>query len=447
MKISALFILVTLISASFSYSQSVKISSSDKKIARATADNSSTHTISASVINCDPKRIESVSFINLNSGSLPLSNYRINSLVMDKAQANLGSFIIELINFKKVAQKDVTIVLRFELVLKDTTIYNYDTITFEIEQKKWIWHEDPTNIWRTEYNQYTDLLGFDNQRPNGLLQQELIVKFPIKLPVFGNPKKKFKLQFARSIVFTALFNRIDKSKESQNYPSGTALPSDATQIDSLKPFLTTLDIFKYSNLQLGLNFNFFTIHAGNFRINFDYEFSLLRNRPYYSDTIRFNNSTFTKNDVRPIYSHVQKLEVYMNNDKPIGERFDVIINAGIMHIALKDSYYEQFDAGEVDIFDRATTLLPASDAINGRKAEEILFFGGMLKYKWGTNLKNSVYFRTNYYYQTGEYRRYAGPTNIIDPKRFEERRFYNHFLQLQLGVALQLNKFFGVEEN
>jgi hypothetical protein len=447
MKTLAIFTFFILAGTTFSFAQAVKINPSDKKIPRGTAGVDKTHEFSVSVINCDPRKIETFSFVNLNSGTLSSKYYVINDLVFNRVQSDQATFTIDVQNPATLPKKSETIVLKFELKLRDSTIYNYDTITFTFKHEHAIWHEDTTNIWRTEYNQYTDLLGFDNQRPNGLLQQELIIKFPFKLPVWGNPDKTTKLQLFRSVVFHALFNRIDKSKEFQNYPSGTAIPTTSVNADSLKPFLTTLDIFKYSNLQLGLNFNFITFHLGNFRINFDYEFSLLRNKPYYADTIRSNNTTFTQNDVRPVYSHAHKMEIYLNNNKSINGKFDVIVNAGVMWIRLRDSYYRQFDAAEVDIFDRATLLLLASDAINGRKAQSIAFFGGTLKMKWGTNLKNSIFFRTNYYFQDGDYRRYTGPTNAIDPKRFEQRKFYNHFLQLQLGLALNLNKFFGIEEN
>lgn len=302
-----------------------------------------------------------------------------------------------------------------------------------------------------ELNQYTDFLGFDNQKPNGLIQQQLIVKFPLPFhKTGGSDKSIFYFQPLRSIVFNALLNRIDKAGNLQAYPAASSLPAKTTNFnpDSIRPYLTTLDIFKYSNLQAGLKFNVLTFHILNFRLNVDYEFGVLRNKPYYSDTIKVNGTTYTKNDVRPVYSFIHKLEIFGNSAGFIAERNKVAVNAGLMWINLKDSYYKQFDAAIVDPFDKASALLPANDARNGRNAKPIWFFSGTWSVFYGDKMKNSTFFRINYYYQTGSYNRYGGSSNLIDfdPKRFYEDRFHNHFLQIQAGATLDLDAFLGIKE-
>lgn len=428
-------------------SQQVVISSAQKKIVR--TDSIIPAAINFSVIKCNAARITGLSYIDAHTGTEESANYTLGAFTFPApSRPNSGSIAFSLSNPKDTPGVDKTIILRFKLELTDTTIFNFDTITLlhAKPSKPGAWQKDTSNKWKYEYNQFTDFLGFDNQRPNGLLQQEVILKFPIvknRLKAGGIYFQPF-----RSVVFNALFNRIDKANNSQAYPLGTTLPNDLAKQDSIRPYLTTLDIFKYSNLQFGLKFNVITIHVDNIRMNFDYTFNVLRNKPYYSDTIKFAGATFTKDDLRPVYSFAQKIEMYLNTDKPIAGQINLAINAGLMFIQLKDSYYKQFDAAVVDPFDKTTALLPANSALNSRRAKPIYFFSGTLEKLWGKEKKNAAFFRVNYFYQQGSYQRYGGSTDLtqFDPKKFYTDQFHNHYLQLQLGVSLDLNNFLGIKD-
>jgi hypothetical protein len=92
--------------------------------------------------------------------------------------------------------------------------------------------------------------------------------------------------------------------------------------------------------------------------------------------------------------------------------------------------------------------LPASDARLKKKAQPVWYFSGTISKNWGKKNENTVFFRTNYFHQTGKYSRYGGSSDLasFDPKKFSTARFHNHFLQLQLGIALDLNKFLGVKD-
>lgn len=451
-----LLCIMTLTSTTVGFSQSVAINHADRKIPHGPAGTTVTKSISFSVLNCNPARITAVSYANNNSGTAAVSKYSTSAPAFPIAgNFSNGNLTLTIKHPDPVPKKDETIVLRFMLTLVDTVIFNTDTITLTTPPavaKHPHWYEDKTNTLKYEFNQFTDFLGFDNQRPNGLLQQELIIKFPlVKKKTADTSAAKVFFQPFRSIVFNALFNRIDKSNSSQLYPAGTTLPNDPSNlnnIDSIRPYLTTLDIFKYSNLQIGLKFTALTFHIGNFRLSTVYEFNLLRNKPYYADTLISHNNVFTKDDVRSVYSFAHKIALFGNTSDLINKEIKVAVNAGMMLIRLKDSYYKQFDAGVVDPFDRSTTLLPASDAVIKRRAQPVWFFSGTLSKYWGEKNKNSVFFRTNYFYQTGKYRRYGGSGDLgsFDPKKFYTTKFHNHFLQLQLGIALDLNKFLGVKE-
>lgn len=462
MKQVIFFLLFSILLQSFAQAQSIRISNGTRSFVRGAAGTTTVHAINFSVVNCVPARTVSAALVNTNGGTMPVADYNITAFTSFPAGGVNGTFTVTVIHPNPLPTADQNVVLRFQLNLVDTVIFSYDTINFTLAAPARgaapapaasapAWQIDTSNKWKYEYNQFTDLLGFDNQRPNGLLQIELVLKFPLiknRLRIGGN-NSGFYFQAFRSLVFHMLINRIDKSKESQNYPIGTTLPNDLNKKDSIRPYLTTMDILKYSNLQLGLNLNVLTFHVGNMRLNFDYEYSLFRNRPYYNDSVLINYAPFKADDLRPVYSHVHKYEVYANNANPIAGKLGVAINAGLMYIRLKDGFYKQFDAAEVDPFDRTTTLIPASSALIQRQARTITFFSGTFKVFWGKKLENQVFFRTNYYYQSGTYSKYGGSSNItqFDPKRFYSEKFHNHFLQLQLGLALKLNEFLGVKED
>lgn len=455
MKRIILYLAVFILSTG-SFSQTVNIiSPSNKKHLWGAAGSNVPITVTYSVNNCNLNRIKNVKCQPVYSiGNAPSTIVVFNSVAFSAAPAvpnpPNGTISINIITPSKVPDKDIQAVFRFQLTLTDTVIFNYDTLTLYSLPKHPKWTKDKSNTFKSEITQFTDFTGFDNQKPNGILQEELVLKFPISKYKHDTKNKNIQYQLLRSVVFTTLFNRIDKTKEYQTYPTGTVLPNNLNNTDSIKPFLTTMDIYKYSNLQMGMNFNFFTLHTANSRINLSYEFAVLRNRPYITDTIIYQNKQFTKADLRPFYSFAHKFEVYMNNSDLIEKSVGYALNGGIMLVRLKDSYFKQYDAAEIDPFDRATKLLPANDPYIRRKARPIWFFGGTLKKLWGDGNKNTAFVRLNYFYQTGKYIRYTGSSDIsqgsFDPRLFRETWYHNHFLQLQMGLSLEINKFLGAEK-
>jgi hypothetical protein len=438
--------------------QKVIISSpSDKTINWDSPGATTVHTIGFTIINSDPGKIKSVNCIpDYAASSIKSPTISFGSPALPVPPGSLtGSINITIQTPAKIPKEEQQIILRFPYVYNDTVYFNYDTLIikenkpvipkFFKKEKTLRWIKDTSNIFRSEITQFTDFNGFDNQKPNGLLQEELVLKFPLAknrrhLDSTEGHKDTY-YQYFRSVVFTGLFNRIDKTKSLQEYPIGATLPYNPNNKDSIQNYLTTMDIFKYSNLQLGINFNVLTFHTGKFRINFDYEFGVLRNKPYFADTVRILDTFFAKNELRNIYSFVHKFEFYANNSQLIGKDFGASFNGGIMLIRLKDSYYKQFDATSVDAFDRIAGLLPANE---NRTARPIWFFTGTFKKLWGENNKSVTFLRISYNYQTGKYTTYTGDPKLtngnFDPAKFRPAKFYNHFLQLQLGVTLDINK-------
>lgn len=290
------------------------------------------------------------------------------------------------------------------------------------------------------FTQYTDLQGFDNDKPNGVLQEEFRFLWPTNGKSI-NGKGNFYL--FRSVTFpTILLNRIDKSKKSRDYPVGKTIPRNPASKDSMLPYLTTMDIFKYSNLQIGGNVVLLAYKASNTLLQLQYGFSLLRNKPYYGDTIKSGvDSGRVADDFRPVYTFQNKFELNVQSSIKDYD-FNIAASAGVMLINMRDNYYKQFDASVVDPFNQNTSLLPANDAFIKRKPKPIWYFSGVLEKKFGEEDQNNVFFRVNYYYQTGKFNRLRGKYEPPRPPLFYEDRFHNHFLQLQFGVTLGVERLF-----
>lgn len=309
---------------------------------------------------------------------------------------------------------------------------------------------DNDNVANFSSIQYTDLQGFSNDKPNGILQQEVRFTYPIfsSLGKDNDDSKDFRFWLFKSITFPSLiFNRIDKSNKSTSYPIGKIIPESSENTDSLSLFLTTMDLYKYNNFQASASVVVAALKMRTAMLQLQYGIGFLRNKPYYVDTFRSgSDSGRVADDLRPVYSFVNKIEINFQN--VIEEKFSVYGAAGLMFITLRDSKYEQFDVTELDQFDRATKLLSVNNSRSKKAARPILYASALIEKPWNNN-KNTIFFRINYFYQGGQFENLeevVNPNNTSDITYVKYNDYYhNHFLQLQVGVSLGLEKVFGID--
>jgi hypothetical protein len=380
-------------------------------------------------------------------------DYKITSLLnCTLSPANSFTYVLT-IDISTDADKEEEETIKLHVLFKnyETDETSDSTINITIIDKDAIdkkANEANTNINRFEFVQYTDFLGFDADRPNGLLQQEFRFKWAINAPFnkewYGKGWLKWR-PFRSIILPDILFNRIDKSSKELNYPLGITQPTNASAKDSIRPYTTTMDILKYSNLNIGGRVIIAAFKADNFRFHLQYGFKLLRNRPFIADTIKTGpDSGRIASDYRPFYSFIHQIELYGKTSLN-KEDINLSFFAGIMWIRMKDSYYKQFDAAVVDPLNRATALLPANNPAVKRNSKPIWYYNIQLEKDWGKENANATFFRVNYFYQKGNYQRLLNGT-ANRPPTFVNDRFHNHFLQLQLGVKLGLDKIFKTKE-
>ncbi|MBL7727434.1 MAG: hypothetical protein JNM68_07115, partial [Dinghuibacter sp.] len=211
------------------------------------------------------------------------------------------------------------------------------------------------------------------------------------------------------------------------------------------PMLSTMDIFRYSNLQIGGRVILLALEKNNFRLQFEAGAKLLRNR-LFVDTLRAGpDSGKVADDLRPVHSFITMIDLYGKTLLSKKDDIRLEFNAGIMWVTLKDSYYEQFDAAVKDAYDRATVLLPVNKAGINRNSRPISYVNLRLNKDWGENKTNAAFFRVNYYYQTGTWQKNMRGGNDPLPPVFVDSKFHNHYLQLQLGLALDVKKLFNLK--
>jgi hypothetical protein len=303
-------------------------------------------------------------------------------------------------------------------------------------------HTDKTNTNKMELSQFTDFVGFDNDKPNGRLQQEFRFKWAIAKKWHGK-EDGWHYQFLRSVLLPdILFNRIDKSQkeETYNYP---AYLRKSSNLDSAAPKFTTMDIYKYSNLQIGLRAIVMAFKKDNFRFHIQGGVKLIRNKPFADTSITQNGKTDSA-IFRPTYSVAYTAEVYGKTTLSEENAINLDFNAGITWLYLKDSYYRQYDAAVIDAYNKATVLLPVS--YPSRKVKPIYMFSFRLTKDLSKDKDHYAYFRCNYMYQSGKYniveKRITNTGEIIYKINPEPVKFYNHFMQMQLGISLDLKDLF-----
>ncbi len=303
-------------------------------------------------------------------------------------------------------------------------------------------HTDVSNINKMELSQFTDFIGFDNDKPNGRLQQEFRFKWAIAKTWHGR-KDGWQYQFLRSVLLPdILINRIDKSQKEETYNYPAYLRKSANP-DSSAPKFTTMDIYKYSNFQIGMRAIFLALKKDNFRFHIQGGIKLIRNKPF-ADTSTVQGGKTDSAIFRPTYSVAYTAEVYGKTTLSEEGALNMEFNAGIMWLHLKDSYYRQYDAAVIDPYNKATVLLPVS--YPSKHVRPIYMFSVRLTKELSKEKDHYIYFRCNYMYQKGKYNtveKRITNTGIITYKTNPEPvKFYNHFMQLQLGFSLDLKDLF-----
>lgn len=318
------------------------------------------------------------------------------------------------------------------------TIQDQDTKQKKIDlYSKLNWASDTTNNIKTEFVQFTDFLGFANDRPNGLLQQQFLFKWPI-VKRYLVLDKNIRIQPLRSILFpNLLFNRIDKSGDNGLlFPVSTTIreidSSNSVQKDtSLSPVISSFDIHRYTAQKIEARLILFALFIGKTRIHLEYIPAIIRNR--IADTITSKGKT-----ERSVYSFSSGWAIYLKSDLDKKTQLNIESEIGYIKFYLKDNFFKQYDVFKLDNTEKRAIALPVGEKYNRTQAP-IYYFRISLNKEWGKESKNSAFFRFRYNYQTGKFKYY----DIKKPAYIREEHYFNHYLQLQLGISLGFETLFS----
>jgi len=319
------------------------------------------------------------------------------------------------------------------------TIQDEDTKRrFDEKYSKIGWVLDTSNIVKTEFVQFTDFLGFSNDRPNGILQQQFLFKWPI-VKSYLVVSKNMKIQLLRSILLpNILFNRIEKSGDNNSFlfPVSTTIrdidSSGTTKKDtSLSPVISSFDIHRYTAQKLETQLVLFAFFIGNTRIHLQYNGAIIRNR--VADTI-----TSKQRIEKSVYSFASGWSIYAKSILDEKTKLNIEGEFGFTKYYLKDNFFKQYDVYKLDNDEKKGIAFPIGEKYN--RSQSPIYFGRItLRKDWGKESKNSAFFRVRYNYQHGKYKFYESK----NPGFIREENYYNHYLQLQLGISLGLEKLFG----
>lgn len=303
--------------------------------------------------------------------------------------------------------------------------------------------KDTTNYVKAEIIQYNDILGIKNDRPNGLLQYQGLVKIPLNMKrrLYSNG---YTTQWFRSFIVDVTINRVDKSKTEIDYDYTAFLLENNSAKKTANPWLATMDIWRYSNFQAGIRLVPFAVEMNNFRIQLQAGYKVLKNLPFSADTIRSGvDSGKVKSDFRSVYSGAKFVELYVKTIK-MDHNVEFSMNTGFMWLKLMDSYYQQIDVYQQDPFQRSIALT----TLNSFQSSRPIWYNSIrLGFALGEEKLASTFLRLNYMLQKGRYLKPLGTILDGQPVQFEERNFYNNFFQVHIGLTLELDKILNGAKN
>lgn len=307
-------------------------------------------------------------------------------------------------------------------------------LVVKIHKKKgyFDWTVDAGNTPKLEWIQYTDFLGINSDRPNGVIQQQLLFKWPL-IKSYWKASDKFKVQVLRSILVpNILLNRIDKAKDDSSIlvPLGRTIITNPLP-DTIANVVGTFDLLRYANTLFGSSLNLITIHIDKARIYFNADLGLLRNRIY--DTI-----SQAKPVARPIYSWVSGWHFYVKSVLDPKTELNIEAELGANKVHLQDNFFNQYDIYGYDNGEISGIRFPVTRQGQKNDSKPVWFSSVKLSKDWGKESTNYIFFRLKYQWQSGEYEFiYKDVSNTI-----QRQRFNNHFLQANLGVSLGLEDLF-----
>lgn len=300
------------------------------------------------------------------------------------------------------------------------------------KKKEYDWAPDPTNTPKLEWIQYTDFLGINSDRPNGVIQQQLLFKWPL-MKTYLKRSEKFKVQFLRSVLLpNILLNRIDKAKDDSSIlaPLGrTIITSPAP--DTIANVVGTFDLMRYANTLFGSSLNLLTFHIDKTRLYFNYDVGLLRNRIY--DTI-----SQARPVARPIYSILTGWHVYVKSVLDPKTELNIEAEIGANKVHLKDNFFEQYDIYGYDNGPVNSIRFPVKRQGERNNSRPVWYSSVKLSKDWGKESTNYIFFRLKYQWQSGKY-------NFVykdAPDEINQQEFNNHFMQVNLGLSLGLEDLF-----
>lgn len=309
-------------------------------------------------------------------------------------------------------------------------------LVIKIHQRKTLdWVADVTNTSKLEIIQYTDFLGINSDRPNGVFQQQLLFKWPI-VKSYWNISKNLKVQPFRSVLIpNILLNRIDKAKDDSSIlvPLGISIvpPRTGGVSDTIANVVGSFDLIRYANTIIESSVNLFTVHLDKTRIYLQYDFGLLRNR--ILDSISQDKAVS-----RPIYSYLTGWHLYAKSLLDPKAELNIEVEFGSRRVNLQDNFFKQYDIYAFENGSVRSIRFPVRTPDETNKSKPIYFSSVKLSKDWGKESTNYVFFRLKYQWQKGTYKFVYKDL----PRNFQTESFYNHFFQVNLGVSLGLEDLF-----
>lgn len=162
-------------------------------------------------------------------------------------------------------------------------------------------------------NIFTDFVGLDKTKPNGLVQVELNKKFNMYSRMSSLGRTSISLGFLNLFNFETGLTKIEENNQSLNISSTDKLSNNEITRDK---YVGLIDILKHQRAYLGFNFNLLTLALPVFKSKFQVNYGIKWAVVSLTDSLKANNSGMIINsgriDEMTAFSNYHRLDLTLN---------------------------------------------------------------------------------------------------------------------------------------
>lgn len=307
-------------------------------------------------------------------------------------------------NYKLPLKNILKYVPQYNLNTEDYSPMNSNYFVVPKKKALVLLKEETTELLKAKI--YTDLVGFDDDQPNGIIQSEISKKFIINARKrYVGKKPPIFIGFFNYYEPQLTFSKIENNNKELNYSIKPLLESGSNDTISSVNYVSTIDILNHAYLSLKfLNLNIVSIDFPDIKSTFNLNSGIALHRVLMSDSTS-NSNTRPGFDRRNVNIFVPNFELtWIVKPDP---RYGINTSANIFNVDMLNDEFIQ--VGDVDEY-RLDQSAAKNSWVFNLQLEAFI--------KPNKNEGGEIFFRSRFYWLTKD--------------------ATNNFSQIQLGYSFKI---------